>query len=73
LLGSPGGVRPVNFEVVPGDDSSPYIVHLPHSCTTIPDDVRRELLLGDDARTEELAVLVAGAVIPPAVTSGLPR
>ena len=75
LLGSPGGVRPVNFEVVPGDDSSPYIVHVPHSSTTIPGDVRRELLLGDDAlteelrlmtdaRTEELAVLAAGAVFP---------
>jgi N-formylglutamate deformylase len=55
---------------LPGDASSSYIVHVPHSSTSIPDDVRAQLLLGDDAlaeelrlmtdaRTEELAVLAA--------------
>jgi len=65
----------VNFEVVPGDASSPYIVHVPHSSTTIPDDVRAHLLLDDealaeelrlmtDARTDELAILAAERVAP---------
>lgn len=75
---SPGwsvGARPANFEVVPGDDSSPYIVHVPHSSTRIPDDVRRQLLLSDDAlvrelqlmtdaHTDELAILASEQVSP---------
>ena len=44
----------MNFETVPGDASSPYIVHVPHSSTSIPDDVRAGLLLDDDALAEEL-------------------
>lgn len=67
--------RTANFEVLYGDDSSPYIVHVPHSSTVIPEDVRRELLLGDhalaeelrlmtDARTDELAILAAAQVAP---------
>jgi N-formylglutamate deformylase len=59
-------LEPAGFEVVGGDPASPYIVHVPHSSTTIPDDVRTRLLLDDhalakelhlmtDARTEELA------------------
>ena len=65
----------VSFEVVPGDATSPYIVHVPHSSTRIPDDVRPQLLLDDDAlaeelrlmtdaRTDELALLAAGQVSP---------
>jgi len=65
----------VSFEVVPGDPTSPYIVHVPHSSTRIPDDVRPQLLLDDDAlaeelrlmtdaRTDELALLAAGQVSP---------
>ena len=75
LLGSSEGPRPLNFEVVTGDASSPYIVHVPHSATRIPDDVRDALLLGDDAlaeelrlmtdaRTEELASLASQQVVP---------
>jgi len=67
--------EPVSFEVVPGDPTSPYIVHVPHSSTRIPDDVRPQLLLDDDAlaeelrlmtdaRTDELALLAAGQVSP---------
>src|SRR5450759_1462457 len=67
--------EPVSFEVVPGDPTSPYIVHVPHSSTRIPDDVRARLLLDDDAlaeelrlmtdaRTEELAILAATQVTP---------
>jgi N-formylglutamate amidohydrolase len=51
------------------------VVHVPHSATTIPDDVRTGLLLDDvalaeelrlmtDARTDELALLAAGQVVP---------
>jgi len=65
----------VGFELVPGDPTSPYVVHVPHSSSRIPDDVRRQLLLDDDAlaqelrlmtdaRTDELAVLAAGQVSP---------
>lgn len=61
--------------MVPGDASSPYIVHVPHSSTTIPDNVRAQLLLDDnalaeevrlmsDACTEELAGLAATQVSP---------
>jgi len=47
----------VNFEVVPGDPSSSYIVHVPHASTRIPDDVRRKLLLDDDALAQELRLM----------------
>jgi N-formylglutamate deformylase len=67
--------EPVSFEVVPGDPTSPYIVHVPHSSTRIPDDVPPQLLIDDDAlaeelrlmtdaRTDELALLAAGQVSP---------
>ena len=65
----------MNFEIVPGDPSSPYVIHVPHSSTTIPHDVRAQILLDDDAlaqelrlmtdaRTDELAVLAANRVAP---------
>jgi N-formylglutamate amidohydrolase len=47
----------MNFEIVPGDASSSYIVHVPHSSTRIPDDVRAELMLDDDALAEELRLM----------------
>ncbi len=47
----------MNFETVPGDASSPYVVHVPHSSTRIPDDVRAGLLLDDHAVAEELALM----------------
>lgn len=64
-----------SFEIVPGDASSSYILHVPHSSTRIPDDVRAQLLLDDDAlaeelrlmtdaRTDELAILAAERVTP---------
>ena len=65
----------MSFEIVPGDTSSPYVIHVPHSSTRIPDDVRARLLLDDDAlaeelrlmtdaRTEELAIFAATQVTP---------
>lgn len=65
----------MNFETVPGEASSPYVVHVPHSATRIPDDVRAEMLLDDDAlaeelrqmtdaRTEELAIRAVNQVKP---------
>lgn len=67
--------EPVSFEVVPGDPTSPYIVHVAHSSIRIPDDVRPQLLLDDDAladelrlmtdaRTDELAMLATKQVLP---------
>jgi N-formylglutamate deformylase len=47
----------VSYEIVPGDTSSPYVIHVPHSSTNIPDDVRARLLLDDDALAEELRVM----------------
>ena len=44
----------MNFETVAGEASSPYVVHVPHSSASIPDDVRAGLLLDDDALAEEL-------------------
>jgi N-formylglutamate amidohydrolase len=68
-------LEPASFQIVPGDAESPYIVHVPHSATRIPADVRTQLLLDDDAlahelhlmtdaRTEELALLAAGQAAP---------
>ena len=47
----------MSFETVPGDASSPYVVHVPHSSTKVPDDVRTQLLLNDDALAEELRLM----------------
>ena len=47
----------MNFETVPGDASSPYVVHVSHSSTTIPDDVRAGLFLDDDALAEEVRLM----------------
>jgi N-formylglutamate deformylase len=66
-------LTPASFQIVPGDPASPYIIHVPHSATSIPAGVRSQLLLDDDAladelhlmtdtRTEQLALLAAGAV-----------
>jgi N-formylglutamate deformylase len=60
----------MSFEVIPGDPASPYVIHVPHSSTRIPDEVRPQLLLDydalaeelrlmTDARTEDLAILAA--------------
>ena len=48
----------MNFEIVAGDVSSPYVIHVPHSSVTIPDDVRAQFQLDDDALAEELRLLI---------------
>ncbi len=43
------------WRVWPGDPGSPVVLHVPHSSTAVPEDVRRCLLLGDDELSTELA------------------
>ncbi|MER7763728.1 N-formylglutamate amidohydrolase [Streptomyces sp. NPDC097619] len=42
---------------MPGADSSPVILHVPHSSRVVPDEVRRELLLDERALEEELDLI----------------
>ena len=60
-----------NFEIVEGSPDSRVILHVPHSATFIPPDVRADILLTDsqlqseldsmtDTKTEEIARLAAG-------------
>ncbi|MFF4486128.1 N-formylglutamate amidohydrolase [Streptomyces sp. NPDC001544] len=68
---------PPSFELLPGADDSPVILHVPHSAREIPDAVRAGIVLDDaalereldhitDAHTAELAEAAAGlaAVTP---------
>ena len=59
-----------NFEIVEGSPDSPVILHVPHSATFIPPNVRADILLTDsqlkseldsmtDTKTEEIARLAA--------------
>lgn len=46
---------PLVFDIVrPSRGSSPIVVHIPHSATTLPADVREQLLLDDTELAEEL-------------------
>lgn len=44
-------------EVIPGDDRSPVLLHVPHAGTDVPAWTRPHLLLDDDALAAELAAL----------------
>ncbi|QIX27231.1 N-formylglutamate amidohydrolase [Nocardioides sp. JQ2195] len=46
--------QPASFEIIPGDDASSVVLHVPHSSTHLPDDVRRGLRLNDSALAAEL-------------------
>lgn len=46
-----------SFEIIPGDPGSTVILHVPHSSTVIPEDVRRGIVLSDDALNAELAAI----------------
>ncbi|CAL9637553.1 hypothetical protein SUDANB108_06279 [Streptomyces sp. enrichment culture] len=43
-----------SFGLLPGDDRSPVILHVPHSARGIPDDVRAGIVLDDEALAREL-------------------
>ena len=43
-----------NFEIVPGDPTSAYILHVPHSARHIPAEIREKILLTDDELKMEL-------------------
>jgi N-formylglutamate deformylase len=49
-------VRP-QFTTIPGGDSSPCVLHVPHSSTQIPERVRREILLTDRELAGELGAM----------------
>ena len=43
-----------NFEIISGDSESKVILHVPHSATFIPDEVRKNILLSDQELKAEL-------------------
>ncbi|NDF02913.1 MAG: N-formylglutamate amidohydrolase [Actinobacteria bacterium] len=43
-----------NFEIVTGDSNSKIILHVPHSATFIPEDIRADILLSDQELKAEL-------------------
>ncbi|MBG0850883.1 N-formylglutamate amidohydrolase [Streptomyces spinoverrucosus] len=45
---------PSSFELLPGADDSPVILHVPHSARDIPQDVRAGIALGDEELRREL-------------------
>ena len=42
------------FEITPGHMSSPVILHVPHSSTRIPEEVRANIVLSDEELNQEL-------------------
>ncbi|MEU4035197.1 N-formylglutamate amidohydrolase [Streptomyces collinus] len=44
----------VSFELLPGDDRSPVLLHVPHSARAIPADVREGIVLDDAGLEREL-------------------
>ncbi|WP_327308878.1 N-formylglutamate amidohydrolase [Streptomyces sp. NBC_01298] len=77
---------PESFEILPGADASPVILHVPHSSRVIPESVRRGIHLSDpaldreldhitDAHTAEIAAVAAAAcaVTPWRFVNGLSR
>ncbi|MEV5319334.1 N-formylglutamate amidohydrolase [Streptomyces sp. NPDC052687] len=47
-----------SFDLLPGDDDSPVILHVPHSSREIPADVRAGIVLDDEALRRELDHIV---------------
>ena len=45
------------FEITPGDPSSTVVLHVPHSSTWIPDDVRTGIGLSDEELAAELEAI----------------
>ena len=42
------------FEITPGGECSAVILHVPHSSTRIPNEVRAKITLSDEALNQEL-------------------
>ncbi|NMM91602.1 N-formylglutamate amidohydrolase [Rhodococcus sp. SRB_17] len=74
------------FTVMPGDEGSPVIVHVPHSARVIPQGIRADLMLTDeeladeldeatDTATDEIAIAALAHVrlLPAVVINGLSR
>ncbi|PBC35790.1 N-formylglutamate amidohydrolase [Rhodococcus sp. ACPA4] len=49
-----GGSVPDAFTVLPGDEGSPVVIHVPHSSRLIPPDIRADLMLTDEKLADEL-------------------
>ena len=49
-----GGSVSKAFTVLPGDEGSPVVIHVPHSSRLIPPDIRADLMLTDKELAEEL-------------------
>jgi hypothetical protein len=65
-------VRRWSFDIIPGDLASAVILHVPHSSTSIPDDVRAGIVLDDGHLRDELAAVTdAGSDVVPRVLQGL--
>jgi len=45
------------WQVAPGHETSPVILHVPHASRVIPADVRAGIVLGDDALADELLLM----------------
>ncbi|WP_075836461.1 MULTISPECIES: N-formylglutamate amidohydrolase [unclassified Rhodococcus (in: high G+C Gram-positive bacteria)] len=45
---------PDTFTVIPGDEGSPVVIHVPHSSRLIPPDIRTDLMLTDEELAAEL-------------------
>ncbi|WP_415394430.1 N-formylglutamate amidohydrolase (plasmid) [Rhodococcus globerulus] len=45
---------PDAFTVIPGDEGSPVVIHVPHSSRLIPPDIRADLMLTDQELADEL-------------------
>ncbi len=50
-----------SFEILPGDQASNIIIHVPHGGTIIPEDVRRDIVLADDDLTREIKLMADSA------------
>ncbi|CAM3784002.1 N-formylglutamate amidohydrolase [Smaragdicoccus niigatensis] len=47
----------MSFQIIPGDTGSPVVIHVPHSSTYIPEDVRAGIVLDDAALAVQLAAI----------------
>jgi N-formylglutamate deformylase len=57
VTAGPGRAPTAGHELVPGDERSPVLLHVPHAGTRIPGWVRRHLLLDDAELAAEVAAL----------------